>query len=66
MLDTELLLWSLGSLMVALFQFFKEGLRWSWFLFLGSSIFWAFYIRRMIKKYFFPEEEDEDDESLYW
>ena len=51
MLNIELLLWAIGALMVAILQYLKEGIRESWFLFLGSAVFAFFYIRRMVKKY---------------
>lgn len=57
MYNTELFLWAMGTLMVAVLQFLKEGVRDSWYLFLGAFVFFIFFARRMIKKYCFPNEE---------
>ncbi len=58
MLNIELLLWAIGALLVAIVQYVKEGIRESWFLFLGSAIFAFFYIRRMVRKYMNKKKSD--------
>ena len=57
MYNTELFLWAMGTLIVAVLQFLKEGVRESWYLFLGAFVFFIFFARRMIKKYCFTTEE---------